>query len=384
MKKNRIFKVHLKNRLLQLIFFVLIVLIPSQFVSAQKSKASIKLGAYFYGGWSGQSRFDDGTTENAWAKGMPWAFTKKLATTYQNRMPLWGWRDETQELMEKQINLAADYGLSFFSFCWYWQDDKGPINVQAINNFSKNIPIRLFMQAKNNTRMEFCLMIANHERYEIVGKEAWKQAADYWIDIFRHPQYLKVNGKPLITIFIPADADKDGLKYLQEAAIKAGFPGVEIVGKGKGERIKENFTLWTNYNVMPKMTGISERHSFDELVKANVKEWYGSPEQPMIPVATIGWDRRPVEDPDGIGDGPNGKPIAPISWYFEKGTPKEFGEMLENMVHWMDEHPDQITKDRLAMIYAWNEMGEGGWLVPCKEDPDGAYLKVIRDLILKK
>lgn len=29
------------------------------------------------------------------------------------------------------------------------------------------------------------------------------------------------------------------------------------------------------------------------------------------------------------------------------------------------------------MIYAWNELGEGGYIVPCKEDPDGLYLKEI-------
>ncbi len=384
MKENRILMGHMKDRLLHMVFIALIILTVPQFVSAKESKPSIKLGAYFYGGWSGHSRFDDSTPGNAWAKDMPWAFTKKLATTYQNRMPLWGWRDETQKLMEKQIDLAADHGLSFFSFCWYWKDDKGPINVQEINNYFKNLPIRLFMEAKNNSRMEFCLMVANHERYEIIGQKAWKQAADYWIDIFRHPQYLKVNGKPLITIFIPKDADKDGLEYLQEAAIKAGFPGVEIVGQGKGERIKGNFTLWTNYNVMPPMTRISEKHSFDELVKVNINAWYGSPEQPMIPVATQGWDRRPWEEPDGLGNGPTGKPLALTSWFFEKGTPEEFRKMLEEMVRWMDEHPEQTTKDRLAMIYAWNEIGEGGWLVPCKDDPDGEYLKAIRKVVFGK
>lgn len=37
----------------------------------------------------------------------------------------------------------------------------------------------------------------------------------------------------------------------------------------------------------------------------------------------------------------------------------------------MDANPKQTTKDRLGLIYAWNEMGEGGWLVQCRDDPDG-------------
>jgi hypothetical protein len=71
MKTNKFFKVHLKNRLLQLIFFVLTILIVPQFVSAQNPKASLKLGAYYFGGWSGRNYYDDGTPEHAWAKGMP-------------------------------------------------------------------------------------------------------------------------------------------------------------------------------------------------------------------------------------------------------------------------------------------------------------------------
>ena len=36
------------------------------------------------------------------------------------------------------------------------------------------------------------------------------------------------------------------------------------------------------------------------------------------------------------------------------------------------------------MVYAWNEIGEGGWLVPCREDPDGAYLKAIKRVVFGK
>jgi hypothetical protein len=31
--------------------------------------------------------------------------------------------------MEQQIDLTADNGISFFSFCWYWADNKGPTNL---------------------------------------------------------------------------------------------------------------------------------------------------------------------------------------------------------------------------------------------------------------
>jgi hypothetical protein len=77
----------------------------------------MKLGAYYFAGWSGKSPYDDGKPENAWAKGMPTHFTRKLATEFSGRTPIWGWRDDTPELMERQIDLAADNGIAYFSFC---------------------------------------------------------------------------------------------------------------------------------------------------------------------------------------------------------------------------------------------------------------------------
>jgi lysophospholipase L1-like esterase len=348
--------------------------------SSPTNTPRMKIGAYYFAGWAGKSPFDDGTPEHAWAKGMPTHFTKKLATDFAGRTPVWGWRDDTPELMERQIDLAADNGVAYFSFCWYWHDNKTPINVQAIDEDPKHLPMQLFMKAKNNHRMEFSLLVANHRGAEIVGTEAWRQAADHWITIFKHPRYLRSNGKPVLVIFSPRGADKDGLAYLQEAARKAGFPGVEVAACG-ADKLPDGFQIRTAYNVKPRDPSgqrKSERHSYQELVEANVQAWQAVPGQAYIPVATQGWDRRPWEASNGEGLGPNG---SPVSWYFDKGTPQQFGEMLARMAAWMEANPTAVTKDRLAIIYAWNEIGEGGWLVPCRDDPDGVYLKAIKHAV---
>jgi len=339
----------------------------------------IKLGAYYFAGWAGKCPYDDGSVSNAWAKGMPTHFTKKLATEFAGRTPVWGWRDDSLPLMERQIDLAADNGVAYFSFCWYWHDDKGPVNPKAIEDDPKHLPMKLFMQAKNNARMEFSLLVANHGGFEIVGLDAWKQAADFWIaNTFKHPRYLRQDGKPVIVIFAPGGADKAGLAYLQEAAKKAGFPGVEVAACGGGSA-EDGFAVRTHYNVTPSGTwcGKSERHPYQEIIDADSQAWQAAPGQTFIPVATQGWDRRPWEAKNGEGF-MNG---VEVSWYFDKATPEQFGTLLERMAVWMEAHPAAVTKDRLAIVYAWNEIGEGGWLVPCKDDPDGAYLKAIRRVV---
>lgn len=343
----------------------------------------MKLGAYYFAGWSGKSPYDDGSVSNAWARGMPTHFTKKLATEFSGRTPVWGWRDDTPELMERQIALAADHGITHFSFCWYWHDNKGPINVGGIEEDSKHLPMRLFMGAKNNDRMEFSLLVANHRGAEILGPDAWRQAADYWIaNYFKHPRYLRSEGRPVIMIFSPKGADKAGLDYLQEAAQKAGFPGVWVAGCGN-VTAEEGYQIVTAYNTKPREgLNLEDIYPFKLLVDWNVSVWNRTdrPPLPYIPVATQGWDRRPWEAKNGEGLG-QGSGVSP---HFARGTPEELEAYMRRMAEWMDANPDQTTKDRLALIYAWNEIGEGGWLVPCKDDPAGAYLKAIRRAVLGK
>ena len=345
-----------------------------------KKNPRIKLGAYYFAGWSGKCPYDDGTLENAWAKGMPTHFTKKLATEFSGRTPIWGWRDDSPELMERQIKLASDNGISYFSFCWYWRDNKGPINMKAIENDSKHLPMNLFMKAKNNKLMEYCLLIANHAGAEIVGAEAWKQAADYWIEnYFKHPQYLKSEGKPVVMIFLPAGADKDGLTYLQEAALKAGFPGVMVAACGNSSA-ESGFQAQTLYNTKSKEgLNLKDIYPFKLLADWNILVWEKRENSgmPYIPVATAGWDRRPWEATNGEGFGKG----SPVSVHFDRGTPLELEQYIRKMAEWMDTHPEQVTTDKLSIIYAWNEIGEGGWLVPCKDDPKGAYLKAIRNVV---
>ncbi len=46
-------------------------------------------------------------------------------------------------------------------------------------------------------------------------------------------------------------------------------------------------------------------------------------------------------------------------WYPER-TPKLMEEFVRAGVQWLDEHPDKATAQRLLLLYAWNENGEGG------------------------
>lgn len=324
------------------------------------------LGAYYFDGWAGEHRLKDDPKE-PWAANAPTHLTRRMLEEFPEREPVWGWRDDSLAIVERQIDLAADHGISFFAFCWYYYPTK-----KAIDDDPKHIGLKLFLQAKNRDRMKFCLLVANHAGFLLSGPDDWKKAAEAWMPYLTHKQHLTVDGKPLVIIFNPGNGSREGFEILQSAAKKAGLPGLAIAACGPGDP-KTGFTHRTHYNIVPGYAGESKSHKYAELVAAHQQTWKGTPQQPYIPEVTAGWDKRPWEGPRGLNQ--------PTGSYFPDRTPEQFAGFLRSAIDWMDKHPDQTTKERLVLIYAWNEFGEGGYIAPTKGDPEAAYLRAARATI---
>lgn len=343
-------------------------------VDAQGNKANVKVGAYYFDGWAGKNKQADNTNE-PWAKNAPSHLTKRFVRDFSERQPVWGWRDDTQEIMERQIDLAADNGLDFFLFCWYWRDNKGPININALEEDHHHTSMELYLKAKNKNRLKYSLLIANHAGSEILGNENWESAVRYWVRFFKDPQYIKVDGKPLIVIFGTGDdaITDEQIAIMQKTAKKEGFKdGLSIAGCGEPAK-KKAFNYSTHYNLTSGYADGHEEHKFQELIDKAKPKWRGSEAQPYIPVLNSGWDKRPWEGPEGLSQ--------KEGWYFPDSSPQLFKSFLKDAVKWMDDNPTRTTKERLILIYAWNELGEGGYLVPTKGDPSAAKLKMIKEVV---
>jgi hypothetical protein len=60
--------------------------------------------------------------------------THLLQTEFANREPVWGWLDNTVEIMVKQNDYAADHGLAFWAFVWHsfnGKPEQCPKNVSS-------------------------------------------------------------------------------------------------------------------------------------------------------------------------------------------------------------------------------------------------------------
>lgn len=106
--------------------------------------------------------------------------TEKLKTQFANRIPIWGWRDDTDAIMKKQINIASKNGIDCFFFWWYWPDNGKAINEKEIANRDLHDSLRRFMKAKNNKKMKHALLVSKHGGSLINGSNNCRAAVDYW------------------------------------------------------------------------------------------------------------------------------------------------------------------------------------------------------------
>lgn len=317
----------------------------------------IKLGAYYFDGWTGLTNH----------------ITESLITNFPERKPKWGWITSTQKNMQFQIDAAATSGISFFSFCWYYVNSDSTI----FKNHPLNNALRLYIAAPNRNKLEFNLLIANHAGH-IIGPKDWNVVTAAWISYFKNPEYLKVDGKPLVTFFSfrtliqefgSTAAVRLALEQLREKAKSNGLKGVNLAACIHDEKNDVNlakqcgFDILTSYN--DHTAGFSEQKkrniSIDDLTKSNTRIWdnYKMEKLPYIPVVTLNWDPRPWYDIDKS---------LPLSQYYFGYSSRSVFEMISSLRKWCNRHPNQITKDRIAVVYAWNEYGEGAWLTPSKSD----------------
>jgi hypothetical protein len=342
-------------------------LAPS-FAESAPSTAKVCAGAYYFDGWTG-------STDRI-------HLTPRLRDEFSDREPIWGWRDGSLPVVEEQIACAADHGLSFFAFDWYWPEG-------ADKHTPLNTGLDLYLRATNRQRLQFCLMVANHGGFRI-GPADWDAVSDVWMRLFKEPTHLKVEGKPLLIFFLPGElrrafgssaAVKAAFDKLDAKARAAGLPGVCIAACARpgpqnnwddlADLQAQGYSSLTGYNyVGHPRKGPDRIQPFSRMVEGHQDIWDGFAARsplPYMPAITTGWDRRPWED----ASNPKTQGL-----YYPDRTPLQLADFVRGAIRWMDVHPDKTTKERILLLYAWNENGEGGYLTPTKGMGD-AYLKVV-------
>ncbi|MGM0490773.1 MAG: glycoside hydrolase family 99-like domain-containing protein [Planctomycetota bacterium] len=330
----------------------------------QEAERRAMLGAYYFGGWSGHTHH----------------VTDLLRTEYADRQPVWGWETNSVNIVQ-QIDYCADHGMAFWSFCWYYPE--GEDKATPLNH-----GLDLYLEAPNRERLKFCLLVANHGGFRI-GPNDWNACCERWVELFQQPTHLRVDGKPLITFFLPGEiweafdsvqGVRKALDSLRAKAKEAGLPGVTVAAcTGPSRYLNDlknaGFDVLTGYNYNLTWKDGAGSRPFKTLIDGNAEIFDRMAKQtplPYIPAVMAGWDRRPWEQ---------GKlPPEKLSGWYPDRSPKQVEEFVRLGVRWLDEHPNKATPQRLLLIYAWNELGEGGYLTPTAADGTD-YLEAVERAI---
>lgn len=343
--------------------------------------------------------------EKLWPEGTgEWEVIKKgnprFEGHYQPRQPLWGYElDNDPEVVEKWIDVATDHGVNVFVYDWYWYDE-GPFLESALNDG--------FLKARNNEKMQFYIMWANHDvkynywnvhRYKDNTDILWNARVDrknYEIIVdrvinsyFKRPNYFKINGEPVFSIFSVGkllesfdnniEETRKALDYFREEVKKAGFPGLHIQwNQGGGSVMSEEAAakfagtveaLGFNSVAMYNMGGTNEDYIVYGTNSVRIREQMDSLLSiPVFPCVSIGWDDTPRFPSKGKND---------VVHYHN--NPESFAALLSRAKKYADRHPEH---PRLITINAWNEWVEGSYLLPDMLNGFG-YLEAVRDVIIE-
>ena len=350
---------------------------------AQVAKSDYYVAAYVWPSCHHDERFGN----MLWPDGIgEWEViqkgTPRFPGHYQPRQPLWGYQmDNDPKVMEKWIDVATTHGINTFVFDWYWYDE-GPFLESSLNDG--------FLKAPNNQKMNFYLMWANHDVkrnywnvYKFKDDESimWNAKVDmknFKIIVdrvinqyFKKPNYLKINGAPLFSIFSiekllesfnnNVAETRKALDYFRSEVKKAGFPDLHIQWNQGGGYIrnkeqvaefkKQIDEMGFNSVALYNMGGTEEDYVRYGTNSVNIRNHMDSIlDVPLFPCVSIGWDDTPRFPAKGMKD---------VVHY--NNTPKAFAALLSKAKQYADRHPQQ---PKLITINAWNEWVEGSYLLP--------------------
>ena len=368
------------------------------------------IGCYYFPNYHAGDPRNERQHGAGWSE---WELVKRAVPRYpghrQPRRPLWGWGDEkSPEVMARKIDAAADAGIGFFIFDWYYYDD-GPFLERALEEG--------FLRAPNRSRLKFCTMWANHNWTDIhpatrfsprrvlypgaVSRATFEKIVEVHLTrYFPRAEYYCIDGCPYFSIYDleqflngmggVAEARR-ALEDFRMAAKSAGFPGVHLnavswkrpllPGEGVHADLPSllgrlSFDSATSYVWIHHAVCGAPLVRYDDILRQYLSHWEQAlREYPCeyYPNLSVGWDSSPRLAPSEVWDGGEcgGYPCGPA---IRDASPEGFGRALRLIRARLEGLPQ---RHKILNINSWNEWTESSYLEP--DDVWGTgYLDTLR------
>jgi len=322
-----------------------------------------------------------------WGKGFTeWTNVKKAKPLfpghYQPRIPAdeIGYYDlSDSKTLEKQVDLARQYGLHGFCFYHYWF--KGKLLLEK--------PLESFLRNKD-LDFNFCLCWANepwsrrwHGQEEDVlqgqnygDKEGWVEHIKYLLPFLKDKRAITIEGKPIFLIYRIGHVKNanEMISCWREEAKKQGLPSIYVVsvlGSHKDcyhfkdmdiDAACEFVPMYPfQKKVKPHKTGNTAVYDYDSSWRDILNRKKVFPVQHKGAFAS--WDNTPRSGEHGF--------------VWQGSTPKKYKFYLKQQIKkTLKEH----ANNGLIFINAWNEWAESCYLEPDKKY-GRAYLEATKEAL---
>jgi hypothetical protein len=281
----------------------------------------------------------------------------------------------SQAVMDREIEYAAAAGLDYWAFVTYNEDD--PLSLA----------LKRYLASPVRSKLNFCL-ITECIRWQTPG------FVDRVARLVQEPGYQRVlDGRPLVYLgFISPEKlnPLGGIEGLRKqldvfrsalAAKGLARPYIVIMDfhPSAGKKWADTFgcdaissyaTGWCHGRASYARWATNTENFWEDCRKTGLN---------VVPTVMAGWDPRPrVETPTPWGD-PYSTHNGEVD-HSDTPAPVQIADHLRSACRWLSTHRDAAPA-QTAIVYAWNEFDEGGWLCPTLSEGSArldAIAKVLR------
>ena len=279
-----------------------------------------------------------------------------------------GYYDPTQkEIRQKQSNLASRYGVDGFIFYHYWLENHLVMGNVVDNLMLDGEPDIPFCFCFANESWKHCYYGNNTKKYNSFHPDGstYRQLydnplghADYLQRIFKHKNYIKINNKPVLFLYISNKAVYSYLKVVIEKLKMFNIDDIYIIANTStyclSQFNKDDF-LPRNPDAYSPFAAHANHPPIPESL-AKLPCLYGG---------YVGWNSRPRH--------PSSKRL--VDYNPETLTRNTCRDLLKS-------HYDS-TSINLYALFAWNEWAEGATLEPntIYGEQLGQAIKTSKDIV---
>ena len=341
----------------------------------------------------------------------------KQIAPYPDRKPVTGWfKEGSPEVMDWDIKMAVDNGISFFMPCWYRAESTvGKADIKGVYDQW----IDGLAKAKYKNYIKFMLIWCNNSSPGLYGgisdkNDFLNNLAPYLIDhFFKNKNYYKINNKPVLVIYDPDSfinnlgnqaVAADAISQFRQMVKAAGFDDVVLIAgwsflatHDNSEMKNTGINYSTSYH-WPTFAGITPDIAY-KIAYSPVNLWPKFPESipllhslngmwadsavisgqkyawdtqakfsliPNIITCSMGWDSR-------AWGGFNAFRLSPLN----------FASLLSSAQKELDKRDSKNIEGHTIFLDNWDEFGEGHFIYPTEQYGFG-YLNSIKQIFSQK